>query len=241
MNPQPIHFISEGSAFVFPHPFSADENGLLAIGGDLHPERIILAYRFGIFPWYSSDQPILWWAPRERFVLNPNRIHVAKSMRKYLNNPLFKFTTDQYFEYVIDRCQNIQRPHQEGTWITPELKKAYIQLHRQGIAHSIEIWQKNEIVGGLYGMGIGRIFSGESMFSEVSDASKYAAIVLAHVLRRKNYTLIDAQHHSPHIERLGGYSLSNFDYFGHLRNNLRISIDTRRWPYQTPIWQPIKR
>lgn len=241
MNLQPVYFIKEEGPLLFPHPFSADENGLLAIGGDLRLERLILAYRFGIFPWYSSGQPILWWAPRERFVLDPDQIHITKSMRKYLKRPIFRFTTDQHFEYVIARCQNIHRPHQDGTWITPALKKAYIGLHHRGIAHSVEIWQENEIVGGLYGVGMGRIFSGESMFSEVSDASKYAAIVLAEILREKNYLLIDAQHHSPHIERLGGYTLSNFQYFKYLKNNLPIPIDPALWPYRTPFWKPIHR
>lgn len=239
MTPPTIHFIAKNSRLQFPHPFLADEDGLLAVGGDLGPERIILAYRFGIFPWYSDDQPILWWAPQERFVLDPAQIHVAKSMRRYLNNPIFKFTTDQHFEYVIDRCQNIHRPGQDGTWITPELKTAYIDLHKKGIAHSIEIWQNNQIVGGLYGLGIGHIFSGESMFSEVPDASKYAVIILGHILQRKGYQLIDAQLHSPHMERLGGFSLSNVQYFDHLRSNLLVSLHTQPWPFESPTWIPL--
>jgi len=234
-----IHFISKNSDLRFPHPFLADEDGLLAIGGDLCPDRIILAYRFGIFPWYSEEQPVLWWAPQERFVLDPTRIHVAKSMRRYINNPIFKFTTDQNFEYVIDKCQNIHRPGQDGTWITPELKAAYIHLHKKGIAHSVEIWKNDQIVGGLYGLGVGHIFSGESMFSEASDASKYAVIVLGHILRLKGYKLIDAQLHSTHMERLGGFSLSNHQYFDHLRSNLQIAIDTELWPFENPTWFPL--
>lgn len=214
---------------VFPHPLAADFRGLLALGGDLNVQRLILAYRFGIFPWYSEGQPIQWYAPRQRFVIDVGRVHVPKSMRRYLNNKLFTISVDEHFEYIIDQCQQIPRSGQAGTWITPELKNAFIELHEMGLAHSVEVWKGNDIVGGLYGLGLGRIFSGESMFSFVSDSSKFAIIMLDKILNTLGYKFIDCQQETPHIKLMGGYSLPNTVYHEHIRKNLFEKLSYQKW------------
>ncbi len=191
--------------------------------------RLILAYRFGIFPWYSEGQPILWWAPRERFVIDVGHLHVPKSMRRYLNNPIFQVSIDQHFDDVIHYCQQIPRQGQAGTWITDDMKHAYKHLHRSGVAHSIEIWYENEMVAGLYGIGIGKVFSGESMFTVVSDASKFAAIILDQILMKLDYKLIDCQQYSRHMELLGGYTMDQKTYFGEIRENLFNPLIKKKW------------
>lgn len=218
-----------GFPLYFPHPFTADKSGLLAIGGDLSPDSIILAYRFGIFPWYSAGDPLMWWFPPERFVLKTGQVHVPKSMRRYLNNPIFSVTVDRHFDFIIDQCQNTPRPGQEGTWITPEMKVAYKNLHNLGLAHSIEIWYKKEIVGGLYGLGIGKIFSGESMFSHTTDASKFAVIILDKVLQLQGYQMIDCQQYTYHMELLGGFPMDQNTYFTEVRKNLFQPLSQQRW------------
>jgi len=213
----------------FPHPLNANDDGLLAAGGDLSPDRLILAYRMGIFPWYSEGQPILWWAPRDRFVIDVGHLHIPKSMRRYLNNPIFKLTADLHFDYMIEKCQQIPRPGQSGTWITDDMKKAYLDLHQEGVAHSVEVWYDNEIVGGLYGVSVGKIFSGESMFSEISDASKFGAIILDRILTALEYQFIDCQHYSRHMELLGGYSMDQKMYFDVIRRNLYNPLVRSKW------------
>ncbi|WP_291404158.1 leucyl/phenylalanyl-tRNA--protein transferase [Daejeonella sp.] len=184
----------------FPKPELADEDGLLALGGDLSPERLILAYQNGIFPWFSEDTPIMWYAPHERFVLFPEKLKVSKSMGKLLKSDQFQVTFDTAFPEVIRACATIIREDQFGTWITNDMQNAYIKLFELGFAHSVEIWQNEELVGGLYGIGINSVFCGESMFSKVSNASKLALIKLC---QGKNYELIDCQIHSEHLESLG--------------------------------------
>ena len=213
----------------FPHPVTAQDDGLLAYGGDLSLNRLILAYRMGIFPWYSEGQPILWWVPKERFLINVGQLHVPKSMRRYLNNPIFEVTVDQHFDHVITRCQQIPRSGQSGTWITNEMKRAYQKLHHEGLAHSVEVWYENEIAGGLYGVSAGHIFSGESMFSDVSDASKFAAIILDRILKNLGYKYIDCQHYSRHMELLGGYIMSRATYHQEIRKNLFTPITNEKW------------
>ncbi|GAA5221066.1 leucyl/phenylalanyl-tRNA--protein transferase [Membranihabitans marinus] len=212
----------------FPHPLIADDDGFLGYGGDLHPQTLIMAYQFGIFPWYDKP-PILWWAPKQRFIIDLAAVHIPKSMRRYLNKPIYTFTVDQNFESVIDQCQTIVRPNQSGTWITEEMKSAYITLHQMGIAHSVEIWLDDEMVGGLYGLGIGQIFSGESMFSLANDASKFAVLVLAKILTSKGYKTIDCQQHSNHMARLGGQHIDNIDYHKKIRANLKCRINPGLW------------
>lgn len=215
--------------FYFPHPYLSNEDGLLAIGGSLDVDRLLLAYRFGIFPWYGENQPILWWSPKERFIIDIENIHMPKSMRTYFNNNVFTITVDQDFEWVIERCRNITRKNQDGTWITKDIKKAYIALHDLGYAHSVEVWQNDQIVGGLYGVGLGKIFSGESMFSEISNASKFAVLSLGKILLEKGYTILDCQQYSLHMERLGGYSISQIDYFQLIKANLLCDTNTGKW------------
>lgn len=217
------------SPLYFPHPLIADKDGLLAVGGDLSIDRLILAYRFGIFPWYSDDQPLLWWAPRERFIIDVGQMHIPKSMRRYLNNPIFQVTVDQHFDEVIHQCQQIPRRNQTGTWITDHMKQAYQQLHQSGIAHSVEVWHESEIVAGLYGVGVGKIFSGESMFTNLSDASKFAVIMLNHILAKLNFKIIDCQQYSRHMELLGGYSVDHKIYFEEIRQNLFNSLTPEKW------------
>jgi leucyl/phenylalanyl-tRNA--protein transferase len=192
----------------FPPPHLAIKEGLLAVGGDLSVERLLLAYRSGIFPWYSEGEPILWWSPDPRLVLYPDELRISRSLRKVIKKKLFHITFDRAFESVIHGCAVAKRSYGEGTWITDEMKAAYIQLHRQGYAHSVEAWRKNELVGGLYGVAMGRAFFGESMFSRVSNASKVAFVSLVEILREKHFTLIDCQVRTDHLVRFGAREIS---------------------------------
>lgn len=193
----------------FPSPELADEDGLLAIGGDLSAQRLLLAYRNGIFPWFSEGDPILWYAPQKRFVLFPERLKVSSSMLKILRSGSFRVTYDQAFIRVINACANSIRKDQKGTWITDTMKSAYIQLHNLGYAHSVEVWENDLLVGGLYGVQINHVFCGESMFSNVSNASKAALIVLC---QNKNFKLIDCQVYTSHLESMGADFISLEEY-----------------------------
>lgn len=184
----------------FPDYRYATPDGILALGGDLSEERLIYAYKNGIFPWFSEDDPIVWYCPSERMVLVPEEVKVSKSMRKIIKNNEFVITENQAFEEVIYNCKNINRKDGFGTWITDDMEQAYINLHKRGVAKSIEVWKDKELVGGLYGVEINQIFCGESMFSKVSNASKLAFIYLA---KNKNYTLIDCQIYNEHLASLG--------------------------------------
>ena len=205
---------------VFPHPNYADSDGVLAAGGDLSPQRLLLAYQNGIFPWYNEGEPIIWWSPDPRFVLYPENLKVSKSMRKVLRNEEFQITYDQQFEQIIDHCGKSVRKGQEGgTWITDDMKDAYLHLHKEGFAHSVEVWQNDELVGGLYGVALGRCFSGESMFAKVSNASKAGFITLVKKLETLGFDLIDCQTHSNHLESLGGEYMSRDDFMKYLHQN----------------------
>jgi leucyl/phenylalanyl-tRNA--protein transferase len=196
------------------------EEGIVAVGGDLSVERLILAYSRGIFPWYSSDRsPILWWSPDPRFVLFPENLIVSKSMRPYFNQNKFKVTWDQNFEDVIKNCQKIDREDQPGTWITSKMLAAYIQLHKKGYAHSVEVWLENELVGGLYGISLGKVFFGESMFAKVSNASKFGFISLVNQLKQKGFLLIDCQQETKHLESLGANAIKRKDFIDILNDN----------------------
>lgn len=187
----------------FPPLDMADEDGLLAIGGDLGTERLLLAYRNGIFPWYNEDEPICWWSPDPRFVLYPNELKVSSSMKTVLQNGRFRFTTNRAFTNVIQNCKTVTRRGQDGTWISPALQQAYTNLHELGYAHSAETWQDGVLVGGLYGIRLGNIFFGESMFSLQPNASKFAFINYVRQLQQENVQLIDCQLHTNHLESLG--------------------------------------
>lgn len=193
----------------FPSPSLAEEDGLLAVGGDLSKDRLLKAYTSGIFPWYSEETPILWYAPHERFVLPPKNIVVSKSMKKVIARDEFRITFNTAFNEVIKHCANVLRKDQDGTWIVDEMQQAYIHLHKEGYAHSIEVWKEGALVGGLYGVLVGRVFCGESMFSLVSNASKSALIYLC---QHFDLDLVDCQIHSDHLESMGA-SLVASDYF----------------------------
>ncbi len=186
----------------FPPPYEALSDGLLAIGGDLQIERLLLAYKSGIFPWYDNDLP-LWWHPNPRFVLLPNDLKVSKSMKTLLLQRKFRFTINQAFEQVIDNCKKVERKNQDGTWINEDVKTAYTQLHQLGYAHSAEAWFNGELVGGLYGIKMGKVFFGESMFTKQSNASKYAFIKYVQQLQQEGIELIDCQVYTEHLESLG--------------------------------------
>jgi leucyl/phenylalanyl-tRNA--protein transferase len=204
----------------FPDVEESTEEGIVAVGGDLSVERLILAYTRGIFPWYSSDRsPILWWSPDPRFVLFPENLIVSKSMRPYFNQNKFKVTWDQNFEDVIKNCQKIDREDQPGTWITSKMLAAYIQLHKKGYAHSVEVWLENELVGGLYGISLGKVFFGESMFAKVSNASKFGFISLVNQLKQKGFLLIDCQQETKHLESLGANAIKRKDFIDILNDN----------------------
>ncbi|MFP9113140.1 leucyl/phenylalanyl-tRNA--protein transferase [Flavobacterium sp. RHBU_3] len=205
-----MYFLSR--ELYFPPVHYTSPEGIIAIGGDLSPERIMLAYRSGIFPWFDDDEPILWWAPPERMVLFFPELKISKSMRNVINRRMFTVTWNTAFEQVISNCRSIKRDGQTGTWITPEMKAAYIKLHEMGYAKSVEVWQDGELVGGLYGIDLGHIFCGESMFSTVSNASKIAFIALAKKLQRENYRILDCQVHNDHLESLGAREILRKDY-----------------------------
>lgn len=190
------------SNLIFPPVHLAEPDGLLAIGGDLSTDRLLLAYRSGIFPWYEGDR-ILWWSPGPRFVLFPNELKVSKSMHQLIKRNTFEFTINKAFSEVINNCKAIARRGQESTWITDEVKDAYTRLHKLGYAHSAEAWLNNELVGGLYGIRMGNVFFGESMFSNASNASKYAFIKYVYALMLEEVKLIDCQVHTGHLESLG--------------------------------------
>jgi len=185
----------------------AEPDGLLAIGGDLSVERLLLAYESGIFPWYEGDIP-LWWSPNPRFVLFPEQLRVSKSMQQLLRKEAFRFTVNACFSEVIHHCKNIKRNNQHGTWITDEVESAYTRLHALGYAHSAEAWIDGKLAGGLYGVRIGKVFFGESMFSNVSNASKYAFIKYIQQLQQAGVQLIDCQVYTPHLESLGATMIS---------------------------------
>ena len=196
-----MHYLSE--TLYFPDVNQANRDGILAIGGDLSPERLQLAYKSGIFPWFETGDPILWWSPNPRMVLFLEELKISKSMRNILNKGEFSVTFNQNFRDVISYCQKVKRDGQNGTWITNDMIEAYCKLHDLGIAKSVEVWQDDILVGGLYAVDLGHVFCGESMFSLVSNASKVAFIALVNHLKNENYKLLDCQVYNPHLESLG--------------------------------------
>ncbi len=205
MNESPIWLDPNDTTYSFPHPSHAltEPDGLLAVGGDLSPERLISAYINGIFPWYSHGQPILWWSPNPRAVLFPEKLHLSKSLKKLLRKKNFHMTMNKAFEQVIFHCSKTPRKDQDDTWITDEMQLAYLHLHELGIAQSAECWLGDELVGGLYGLAIGKVFFGESMFAHKSNASKLAFVHLLDELKKDDYALIDCQVTTDHLLTLG--------------------------------------
>ncbi|HMR82103.1 MAG TPA: leucyl/phenylalanyl-tRNA--protein transferase [Niabella sp.] len=205
----PIFALDESVAF--PPVHLAEPDGLLAIGGDLSPERLLLAYRSGIFPWYS-EPPVLWWCPNPRFILFPQELKIAKSLKPLLNRGVFEFTVNKDFNGVITHCKNVPRPGQDGTWISDEIIAAYNRLHKLGYAHSAEVWQNGELAGGLYGIRLGKVFFGESMFSLVSNASKYAFTKYVQHLITEGVQLIDCQVYTEYLESLGARMIDGKEF-----------------------------
>ncbi len=202
----------------FPPVEDASLEGIVAVGGDLSVARLNLAYKSGIFPWFNEDEPILWWSPPERMVVVPSIYKVSKSIRNLLNQNKFKVTFNQNFRDVILGCKQIDRPGQDGTWLSDDFVESYTKLHVMGIAKSVEVWKNDELVGGLYGVDLGHIFCGESMFSKVPNASKIAFVSLINYLKENNYKLLDCQVHNDHLEKLGAFEVSR-DVFMRVLNS----------------------
>ena len=206
----------------FPHPLCADQDGLLAIGGDLSVERLLFAYRYGIFPWFN-EEPIMWWWTHPRCILYPKKVKVAKSMRSYFNQKKYTVTFNKNFDQVIYQCATTQRTDQMGTWINKDMITAYIELHKLGYAHSVEVWQNNALVGGLYGIGMGHVFFGESMFAKAKNASKFGLITLCRRLSTLGTAVIDCQQETDHLKSLGAEMISKDLFWSIIMNNQNIA------------------
>jgi len=230
-----MHLLSNRTSSMFPPVEHASPEGLLAIGGDLSSRRLLEAYRNGIFPWYSTGQPILWWSPDPRAVLYPERFRIARSLRKTLRRGTFQVTFDRAFEPVIQACaapRVIDGTRSDGTWITEEMKAAYIALHRAGYAHSVEAWSGSTLAGGLYGVALGRGFFGESMFHRQTDASKAALAGLVKLLERWQFSFIDCQLSSEHVLSLGAVEVPRSRFLGELAEALRHPDPAFHWTGQ---------
>ncbi|MBN1665132.1 MAG: leucyl/phenylalanyl-tRNA--protein transferase [Deltaproteobacteria bacterium] len=213
---------------IFPPVELASRTGILAVGGDLSPQRILAAYRNGIFPWYSADEPIIWWSPDPRFVLFPDELNIAKTMKPVLKRNVFHITCDRNFADVIASCQKPRRKERE-TWITEDMREAYIKLHDMGYAHSVEAWHEDKLAGGLYGVSLGRCFFGESMFAAVSNASKTAFITLVNRLKELNFDLIDCQVYTAHLKSLGARHIPRHRFSALLEESLRHETICGNW------------
>ncbi|HXG29293.1 MAG TPA: leucyl/phenylalanyl-tRNA--protein transferase [Nevskiales bacterium] len=211
-----------------------EPNGLLALGGDLSPVRLLNAYRHGIFPWYSAGEPILWWSPDPRCVFRPGSLHVSRSLRKALSRNDYTVTLDQAFETVVRACA-APRAGQRGTWLLPEMINAYLRLHHEGWAHSCEVWRKRELIGGIYGLSLGRVFYGESMFSRASNGSKIALIWLARQLTAWDFVLLDGQVGSPHLYTLGAIDLPRRSFVQTLGTACQQPDRRGLWRFDIPV------
>ena len=230
MRPPRRPFLLSEDEISFPPSHLATKEGVLAVGGDLSVERLLLAYRMGIFPWYSEGDPIIWWSPDPRLILLPNELRISHSMRQVINRKQFTVTFDTCFRDVIMACSGINRPDQPGTWITPDMVEAYCRLHVAGYAHSVEAWLDGTLAGGLYGVSVGGAFFGESMFTRVSNASKFALIRLAQTL---DFSFIDCQVHTPHLESLGAKEIPRQDFLEFLQQSLQRETRRGNWSSMT--------
>lgn len=223
---------------VFPHPSLAEADGLLGVGGDLHPARLLLGYANGIFPWYSEGQPILWFSPDPRFVLFPERLDVPRSLAKVMRQRRYEIRLDTDFEGVLAGCKAARRPGQRGTWITRDMLRAYGELHRLGFAHSAECWLDGELVGGLYGVAVGDLFSGESMFARAPDASKVAFVWLVRQLQAWGFKLIDSQVHTEHLARFGAEEIPRERYLELLPDLINGPDRRGKWTFDEGFEPP---
>ena len=226
----PVYLLSD--ELVFPPPEGASREGVVAVGGDFRPERLLLAYAQGIFPWPTEGMPLLWFSPNPRFVLDPRAAHVSRSLKKAIKRGGFEVRVDTAFEDVIDACSSAPREGQRGTWITPELREGYLSLHRLGYAHSIECWIDGALAGGLYGVSLGRMFFGESMFARAPDASKIAFATLLGNLARWDFALVDCQVYTEHLDRFGAVEIPRRDFLKTLRASIASPTRQGRWTFE---------
>lgn len=227
----PVYLLSDD--LIFPSPQLAPQDGLLAIGGDLSQERLLLAYRMGIFPWYSENEPIMWWSPDPRLVLYPSEFKVSKSLQKIIKKRHFQVSVDQAFESVIKACAQSRTRMQEGTWIVDDMIAAYCKLHESGLAHSVEAWQDGKLVGGLYGVSLGSCFFGESMFTRISNASKVAFVTLVEHLKALDFNLIDCQVSTAHLLSFGAREVPRTRFLSELENSLESPTIKNKWSFAT--------
>ncbi len=225
----PIFQLSE--EIIFPPPEYAEKDGLLAVGGDLSDSRLLMAYSMGIFPWYSEHSPILWWSPDPRLILKPEELRVSRSLKQVIRKGFYKVTMDMAFDKVIRSCAEIRRRKDGGTWITNEMMEAYTRLHRSGLAHSVESWHEDELAGGLYGVVLGGVFFGESMFSRKSNASKVAFVKLVEQLIQWNFQLIDCQVTTKHLMNFGAREIPRNEFMDILRHATKIPTPQGNWTW----------
>jgi leucyl/phenylalanyl-tRNA--protein transferase len=226
----PVFLLSE--ELKFPHPNLASKEGLLAVGGDLSVERLLLAYRHGIFPWFSDNEPVLWWSPDPRLVLFPGEIYISRSLGKIIKKDFFQVTVDRAFQRVISECAQIRIENDEPTWIVNDMLEAYCRLHDSGFAHSVETWYKGKLVGGLYGVSLGRCFFGESMFARTSNASKVALAKLVEHLNKLSFELIDCQVTTQHLIRMGAREISRGRFLALLEEAMKFPTIKGKWTFK---------
>lgn len=225
----PVFLLSD--TIDFPPPHLASKDGLLAVGGDLNPKRLIMAYRMGIFPWFSDGDPILWWSPDPRLVLYPHEIKISRTLKKVLKKNTFSVTMDLAFDEVINQCAQVRLQKKQGTWIVEEMIDAYCKLHRSGFAHSVEVWQQGDLAGGLYGVSLGKCFFGESMFTRISNASNVALIKLAKYLNELSFDMIDCQVATEHLIRFGARRIPRTLFLKQLEASLNAPTQRGKWEY----------
>lgn len=217
-----MYYLDE--SIVFPHPSCVKASGILAIGSKLSVERLTLAYNYGIFPWYNENEPVIWWCPAPRFVIFPDKVKVSKSIRPYFSQQRYRVTYNKHFSDIIRFCQHVPRRGQDGTWINEDIVSAYTAMHEAGYALSVEVWEGDELIGGLYGVTLGKVFFGESMFSLKSNASRFGFISLARQLEKEGFVVIDCQMENPYLESLGGHYISGERFQTILRENRKVFL-----------------
>ena len=227
----PVFYLSD--EHIFPPPNLAEKEGLLAVGGDLSEERLLLAYRMGIFPWYSDEEPVLWWSPDPRLVLYPEEIKVSKTLKKIIKKDRFDITMDQAFDEVVKACAQIRSENNEGTWIGKDMIKAYCKLHESGYAHSVEAWYNGELSGGLYGVSLGKSFFGESMFTRISNASNVVFVKLVEYLTQISFDMIDCQVRTEHMIRFGAREVPRDLFLQQLKESLCKPTIKGKWSFAT--------
>jgi leucyl/phenylalanyl-tRNA--protein transferase len=223
----PVFLLSD--TIEFPTPHLASEDGLLAVGGDLSQERLLLAYRMGIFPWFSNNEPILWWSPDPRLVLYPHEIKISKTLRKVIKKDVFSVTMDIAFNEVINQCAQVRVQKNEGTWIVRDMIDAYCNLHEAGFAHSVEVWHQGYLAGGLYGVSLGKCFFGESMFTRISNASNVGFVKLVEHLKELSFDMIDCQVPTEHLTRFGARQIPRIRFLNQLEKSLKAPTQKGKW------------